>query len=57
LPLASARVLLASVQPSSCRPQLNQVLTKTRRHGFMGEARLALGELEEEVGQTAAAQT
>jgi len=57
LPLASARVLLASVQPSSCRPQLNQVLTKTRRHGFMGEARLVLAELEEEAGQTAAAQT
>jgi hypothetical protein len=32
-------------------------LTKTRRHGFMGEARLALAELEEEAGQTAAAQT
>jgi DNA-binding winged helix-turn-helix (wHTH) protein/tetratricopeptide (TPR) repeat protein len=56
--LASARVLLASDQPESSRPQLGQVLNDARSHGLSGiefEARLALAQLDKKSGRETAA--
>jgi eukaryotic-like serine/threonine-protein kinase len=56
--LTSARLLLASVHPESARPNLQKVLKQARGLGLVPqelETRLALAELEQKSGQSAAA--
>jgi len=58
--LVSARVALASDQPQSSRPQLEQVVKGSRQHGFLQvewESLLSLAELEKKSGHLAAAQS
>jgi tetratricopeptide (TPR) repeat protein len=58
--LAAARVALASDQPQSSRPQLEQILKDAKSHGLLEvewEAMLSLAELERKSGHATAART